>query len=345
ALFGEWEAQWSPQWLSQFGVRHETVDMNTGTVQGYNVTSYGADANAFNAADRSRTDHNWDLTALARFTPSSTQTYEFGFAQKTRSPNLYERYTWSTGGMAMLMINMAGDGNGYVGNLNLKPEVAHTVSATGDWHDAQEQWGVKVTPYYTQVQDYIDAQRCSAGSMCTPTNTTRTNGFVFLQFVNQRARLYGLDISGHMPLAESGGYGNLTATGVISYVDGKNETTGDNLYNIMPLNAKLSVIQRLAGWTNTAEVELVDAKTQVSQVRNEMRTGGYSLLNLRSSYDWKQFRFDVGIENALDRFYNDPLGGAYVGQGATMPPTNGVPYGIPVPGMGRSVYAGATLKF
>jgi len=53
----------------------------------------------------------------------------------------------------------------------------------------------------------------------------------------------------------------------------------------------------------------------------------------------------VGIENALDRFYNDPLGGAYVGQGATMPSTNGVPYGIPVPGMGRSIYAGATLKF
>ena len=62
-------------------------------------------------------------------------------------------------------------------------------------------------------------------------------------------------------------------TGLLNYVDGENRTTGDNLYNIMPLNAKLSVIQRLAGWTNTAEVKLVDAKTQVSQVRNEMKTG------------------------------------------------------------------------
>jgi len=347
ALFGEWEAQWNPQWLTQFGVRHETVDMNTGIVQGYNVAGYGTDAGLFNNANREKTDHNWDLTALARFTPSSTQTYEFGFAQKTRSPNLYERYTWSKGGMAMYMINMAGDGNGYVGNLNLKPEVAHTLSATADWHgQEQESWGVKVTPYYTQVQDYIDAERCATGStVCTAANVARTNGFVFLQFVNQRARLYGMDISGHMPLAESGGYGSFTATGVVNYVDGKNETTGDNLYNIMPLNAKLAVIQRLAGWTNTAEVELVDAKTQVSQVRNEMRTGGYGLFNLRSSYDWKQFRFDVGIENALNKLYYDPLGGAYVGQGATMPPTNGVPYGIPVPGMGRSINAGVTVKF
>lgn len=345
ALFGEWEANWNPRWLTQFGVRHEAVDMNTGAVQGYSA-GYAADAATFNAANRKKTDHNWDLTALARFTPSATQTYEFGFAQKTRSPNLYERYTWSTGGMAMFMINMAGDGNGYVGNLNLKPEVAHTFSATADWHgEGAEDWSMKVTPYYTQIQDYIDARRCLTGSSCTAANLTRTNGYVFLQFVNQRARLYGMDISGRMPLAKSEGYGDLTATAVINYVDGKNETTGDNLYNIMPLNARLAMSQRLAGWTNTAEIELVDAKTQVSQVRNELRTSGYGLLNLRTSYEWKQFRFDASLENALDRFYNHPLGGAYTGEGATMPPTNGVPWGTPVPGMGRSINAGVTMKF
>ncbi len=346
AVFGEWEAQWNSQWLSQFGLRREAVDMDTGRVQGYGA-SYVADATAFNNANHKKTDENWDLTALARFTPSATQTYEFGFARKTRSPNLYERYTWSFGGMAMYMINMAGDGNGYVGNLNLKPEVAHTISATADWHDPeQEKWGVKVTPYYTEVEDYIDAQRCFTGAgVCAAANLTRTNGFVFLQFVNQSARLYGVDISGHMPLAKTDNYGSFTLTGLLNHVDGENRTTGDNLYNIMPLNAKLSMIQRLAGWTNTAEVKLVDTKTQVSQVRNEMKTGGYGLFNLRSSYEWKQYRFDIGIENVLNKFYNDPLGGAYVGQGPTMPPTNGVAYGVPVPGMGRSINAMLTIKF
>ncbi|OGS98322.1 MAG: TonB-dependent receptor [Gallionellales bacterium RIFCSPLOWO2_12_FULL_59_22] len=347
ALFGEWEAAWSARWQTQFGLRYEKVDMNAGAVQGYGA-GYAADAKAFNDADRNKSDDNTDLTALARYTPSPTQAYEFGFARKTRSPNLYERYTWSKGGMAMNMINMAGDGNGYVGNLDLQPEVGHTLSATADWHDAAaEGWNVKVTPYYTRVEDYIDAMRCFTGAgVCNAANLTRTDGFVFLQFVNQRARLYGLDISGRMPLAETGGYGSFTATGVVSHVDGKNETTGDNLYNIMPLNAKFAVVQRLAGWTNTAEVELVDAKKDVSSTRNELRTAGYGLLNLRSSYEWKQFRFDMGIENVLDKFYNDPLGGAYTGQGKTMPPVAGlIPWGIPVPGMGRSVYVGATLKF
>src|SRR3989338_7439011 len=58
-FFGEWETNWNPQWLSQLGVRSDTVKMNTGTVQGYNTTAtYAADAAAFNAANRNRTDHN-----------------------------------------------------------------------------------------------------------------------------------------------------------------------------------------------------------------------------------------------------------------------------------------------
>jgi iron complex outermembrane receptor protein len=355
AVFAEWEAKWSSQWLSQFGLRSETVKMDTGTVQGYKSTGtlYPPDANAFNAKDRSRTDNNWDLTALARYMPDSNRTFEFGYARKTRSPNLYERYTWSTGGMAMNMINMVGDGNGYVGNLDLKPEVAHTLSATADWHDAEQQsWGLKVTPYYTYVQDYINAKRCgpsdtlATGSACSAANLTAANSFVFLKYVNQDAQLYGLDVSGYFPLARSTGYGSFTMTGSMSYVRGKTESgTADDLYNMMPLNAKLAVVQRTGGWTNTAEVQLVDAKTDVSQIRNELKTAGYGLFNLRSSYAWKQARVDLGIDNVFDRFYNYPLGGAYVGQGMTMPPTGGSPYGISVPGMGRSIYAGVTVKF
>ncbi len=74
AAFAEWEARWNPQWLSLLGIRSETVKMNTGTVQGYNAT-YTDEANAFNAKDRSRTDNNWDMTALARYIPDSSKTY------------------------------------------------------------------------------------------------------------------------------------------------------------------------------------------------------------------------------------------------------------------------------
>jgi len=345
--FVEWEAEWNPEWLSQLGVRSDTVVTNAGPVQGYDnglAGLWGNDTAAFNAQGHERTDHNWDLTALARYTPDAAQTYEVGYARKSRSPNLYQRYPWATNAMAALMNNMAGDGNGYVGYNDLKPEVANTVSVTGHWHAAdKDQWGVKATGYYTYVQDYIDAQRCDFGQ-CSPANVAATTGFVLLQYVNQSAQLYGLDLSGHVLLGKSVDFGSFTATGLLNYVRGENETTGDNLYNIMPLNAKLAVIQRLGGWSNTVEFQVVADKEQVSQVRNEMKTGGYSLFNLRSSYEWKYARLDVGIENLFDRFYSTPLGGAYVGQGASMT-TNGIPWGVPVPGMGRSFNVALNMHF
>ncbi len=346
-LFAEWEARWSPQWLSQIGLRSANVRSNSGAVQGYNA-SYAADAAAFNARERKRTDHNLDFTALTRFTPNDRASYEFGFSHKTRSPNLYERYSWSTGGMAMRMVNLAGDGNGYVGNVDLKPEVANTLSATADWHDATgERWGVKFTPYLTYVNDYIDARRCSgsgAMSACTSANQTANTGFVYLQFANQDARLHGFDLSGFADLGKSAQWGQFTLSGMLNFVNGKNRTTGDHLYNIMPLNARVALTQRLGAWTGTAEVLMVDGKSRLSAVRNELPTAGYGLLNLRASYEWKQVRLDFGIDNLFDRFYNHPQGGAYLGQGRTMAAT-AVPWGVSVPGMGRSVSAGVTVKF
>ncbi len=348
AIFSEWEAEWNSQWLTQLGMRYERVEMDTGTVQGYNTTSgqYAAESTAFNAADRDKTDDNIDLTAVARFTPDTSRTIEFGYARKTRSPNLYERYTWSTGGMAMRMINMTGDGNGYVGNLDLNEEIAHTLSATFDWHDeAQEKWGFTATPYFTYVDDYIDARRCSsANGNCGAANQTVTDAFVYLQFINQSARMYGLDLSGYYPLAENSQYGDFTATAMVSYVRGENRDTDDDLYNIMPLNGKLAVVHQKGSWNNSIEVELVSKKTRTSDVRNELETAGYGLLHLRSNYQWKQLSLDVGVENALDKLYDHPLGGAYTGQGKTMSGTD-VAWGTQVPGMGRSVYAGFNYKF
>ncbi len=346
-VFAEWETRWSAQWLSQIGLRSANVRSNSGAVQGYSA-SYSADANAFNALDRQRTDHNLDATALARFTPSEMASYEFGYAHKTRSPNLYERYSWSTNGMAMRMVNLAGDGNGYVGNVDLKPEVANTLSASANWHDASGQkWGITATPYLTYVNNYIDAQRCGGGmgamAACSNANLSGADKFVYLRFANQDARLHGLDLSGFADLGPLGGWGQFTATGMVSYVKGKNRTSGDNLYNTMPLNARLALTQRQGGWSSTAELLMVTAKTRVSAERNELSSAGYGLLNLRASYEWKQVSLDAGIDNLLDRQYAHPQGGAYVGQGATM--GGGVPWGVRVPGMGRSLNVGLTVKF
>ena len=343
ALFAEWEADWNPQWQTMLGIRGEKVDMDADEVQGY-TARYNADATAFNNADRDITDHNIDVTALAQFTMDEMTNIEFGYAQKTRSPNLYERYAWSTGNMAMIMVNWSGDGNGYVGNLELDPEISHNFSVTFDLHDSnQSEWGLQVTPYYSYIDDYIDAERLPTSQK--PSNAT-SDEFVYLQFVNQDSHIYGIDISGFYPIAKHTDYGSFTATGLINYTYGKNEDTNDYLYNMMPLNARLALVQNFGQWTNTLEWEVVDNKSNVSETRNELETSGYALLHLRSSYEWKDIRIDVGVENVFDRLYDHPLGGAYLGEGQTMNtgPT-GVAWGTSAPGMGRSVYAGFNYQF
>ncbi len=41
ALFGEWETRIGPRWTSLLGLRHETVEMDTGDVRGYNTAGRG----------------------------------------------------------------------------------------------------------------------------------------------------------------------------------------------------------------------------------------------------------------------------------------------------------------
>lgn len=340
-VFAELETNWSRTRASQFGVRAATVKMDAGDVAGYGM-SYNTAAAAFNAADHQKTDHNLDLTMLGRYTPDAEKSFEAGLSRKARSPNLYERFAWSNSNtMVMNMNNWIGDGNGYVGNLNLKPEVANTLSLTGNWHDAaQESWDLKVSPYYTRVEDYIDAVSCASLGVTCP---ARTDGFVNLTLDNQTARLYGVDVSARMKVADGERIGSVTTRGNLSYVKGTNLTTGDALYNIMPINLTLVVEQQLGHWNNRIKATLVHAKTDVQAVRQEMKTGGYGLLSAYSSYEWQQVRLDFGIENLLNKLYVEPTAGAYLGQGATM--GTGVLYGTAVPAMGRSINTSLTVKF
>lgn len=337
-LFSEWEGRWNKQWMTQLGVRVGVVQMSAGPVKDYasSTVAQRAEATAVNNKNTKQTDVNIDWTASVRYTPTDMQTYELGVARKTRSPNLYERFAWSRGAMAMFMNNWTGDANGYVGNIDLQPEVAHTVSATANWHDAdQRDWEAKITPFYTRVKDYIDA------SLCQPANGVTCNspsgGFNFLQLGNYDAYLVGVDVSGSKLLLDTGKYGSVTAKAGLNYVRGKNNDTHSNLYQQMPLNATVALEHKRGAWSNTIETQIVAPKNDVQAVRVEPKTAGYALLNLRSSYSWKHFRIDGGIDNIFDKNYSLPLGGTYIGERSTP--------GIAVPGMGRSFNVGMTVNY
>lgn len=394
AHYAEWDAEWSDEWSSLVGVRNDTVWLSTGNVQPYNwqnpvpmtvcpINMMGVmqpcapsatmgmanpDAVAarnFNAQNRARTNINFDMTAMMRYQPNNMSKYEFGYSRKTRSPNLYELYAWAPGSMAASMNNWFGDANGYVGNLNLQPEVAHTVGLTAMYKDPKDGvWEARVNPYYSYIENYIDAARWN--NFATP--STLANGlpstYVFqtLQFQNYKAYIYGADLSGRYKVYDNPDYGRVDASIVASYTYGQNMEMGQTqncpyyntgcyaiantflkghtgLYHIMPFNTRLGLEHRLGGWFGGADLQIVAGKDVVSVPRNEQITNGYTLVNLRAGYEWTNLRFDLGVQNLANTLYSQPLGGFYFsGYKAS-----GIASAMP--GMGRNVYVGVNAKF
>jgi iron complex outermembrane receptor protein len=80
-------------------------------------------------------------------------------------------------------------------------------------------------------------------------------------------------------------------------------------------------------------------KNRADATRNEPRTNGYALVNLRTGYAWGNYRMGLDVQNLFDKGYDLPLGGMSLGDykatGALRP----------APGRGRSFNVGLTAKF
>jgi iron complex outermembrane receptor protein len=286
-VYGEWEANPAAAWRTLLGLRADTVKSSAGAIARKMGTDSALDQAAFNNAGRDKTDHNWDLTASARYAANAAMAWEFGFARKTRSPSLVERYLWkpsSTYGSA--------DGRNYLGNVDLKPEVSHQISAGFDWKSGSAY--IKPSLFYNRVNDYIQGVAA-----------TSPGGVSVLKFSNINAELYGMD--GAFGYAFSDAW---KLDGVLSYVRGKNRDNSDNLYRIAPLRLTLALDYAKGPWNATAEVKAAARQNKVSAYNGETETGGWGILNLRGAYRFaKQGRVNFGVENLFDKYYADHLSG------------------------------------
>jgi iron complex outermembrane receptor protein len=331
--FAEWERQWNGHWSTQFGVRNDTVRMDAGPVQGYD----GIDptAAAFNASHRARTDDNIDSTLLVRFQPDDREEYTLGLARKNRSPNLYERYAWGTNTIGT--VTWFGDGNGYTGNTDLKPETADTASVSGNWHDRDAKaWQLRATSYFTSVRNYIGVVPL-CGPACSGMPASQ------LLFANQRARLYGADLNAVYTLSDGPVSGVFRITASAGYGHGEDLSTRMPLYHVMPLHGTLAFENAFGAWSSALRFRTVARNTEVDPMRFQPPTAGYSLVDVHTAYEWRNLRLDFGISNLLDRQYASPLGGTW--QSALYPPGYAGNTFRPLPAMGRSIDTGFSVKF
>jgi len=338
-IFGEWQRELAAAWDLELGLRYTHVNMDASTVSatGFPMAMMQMNANMlaaeFNAADRSKKDDNIDAVIKLTHSLRKDTNIELGFARKTRSPSYQERYLWlplqSTGGLA--------DGNNYIGDINLDPEISYQFELGLDWRNRRAYFAPRA--FFHHVDDYIqgiDASNATAIMFHTMAAGMTGSNAKLLQFANIDARLYGVD-------ADFGYHinNNWHLDGAVSYVKGERRDNGDNLYRISPANIRLGVTHQQHNWFTTLETVTYLKKDDVSEVTNELETAGYVLLNIYGNYNVPNngFTFAAGIDNLLDKDYAPHLGGVNRVRDVD------VAVGERVPGAGRNVYASLNYEW
>lgn len=317
----EWEGR-RGNWQLVAGARYTRVAMDAGEVDSSMAMMNPAVAayrDAFNAADRSVTDDNlnWALN-LRRPLTAGTELVA-GLSRKVRSASYQERYLWlpmeSTGGLA--------DGNVYVGDIGLDPEVGHEIDLGIDWQAGAHYFTPRV--FYRDVKDYIQG---------VPNGDTFMGNTVF-QFTNVDAELYGVDAGFGLGLTQA-----LRVDGAMSYTRGKRTDVDDDLYRIAPphLNAELSYVSGRSVFG--VEGVFYAEQDDVSATNLEQTTASYAVYNLSWRYAaTRNADLTLGVDNVFDNGYQDHLAGY------NRVVDSDVPVGERLPGAGRNFHAGLTMSF
>jgi iron complex outermembrane receptor protein len=305
-LFLEHERVFSATWRGEFGARVNRVDSNADAVDGSPAMMPPGRAlrDAFNGADRSRSETNLDLVAKLRRRLNEDVELYFGLAQKQRGPSYQERYLWlpleATAGLA--------DGQVYLGNIDLDSERARQLEFGVDV--ATDRFALHPRAFYYRIDDYIQGTPVAfdnpgAAFVRMMNMMQGMNRASPLQFRNVEAELYGFDMDWAVRLDD---YWSLR--GVVNYVRGERRDVEDGLYRIAPLNGSVSLAYAQGAWQAEVEAVAYAAQNNVSATNREQTSPGYGTVNLRGTWQVRPaLQLALGVENLFDREYAPHLGG------------------------------------
>ena len=229
------------------------------------------------------------------------------------------------------------DGNVYVGNQALSPEVAYIAEAG---FDLDNDWlTLRPTLFYRRIDDFIQGtpfdDTVGVIDSLVETIAAMNGDPTPLRFRNTEAELYGADLDFVVRPAQ-----RIELAGTASFVRGQRRDIADDLYRIPPANLRLS-----ATWANDrlafgAELFAAADQDRISATNDELPGEGFATIGLfgRFSLD-ERLALEAGVENLLDETYAPHLAGrSRVG-------ASDVPLLERLPGPGRGVWARLTARF
>jgi iron complex outermembrane receptor protein len=315
-FYGEWKNKFD-QTNVQFGVRVKRAEANAGEVNTSmammmnNMGTLSKDLkNDFNNADRKVSDNNVDLALSTQTQLTEPLSLYVGLGLKNRAPSYQERYLWtpmeSTGGLA--------DGHTYIGDINLKSETAYQA----DLGLTYQTKSLMIAPhiFYQNIDNYIQGTPLGMADMSAKMAAKMmSNDDSPLKFSNVDAKLYGADVNWFYHLTDQ-----WQLSGIASYVKGERRDIDDNLYRIAPLNGQVSITYADESIITNVTLIAVAAQNDVSLTNTEQKTSGYGTVNIDVEYFVNNdFTLRVGVDNLLDREYQNHLGGYNRVKGTDIP--------------------------
>lgn len=329
-VYGQWQGGVG-EWDAEIGVRVDRHEAEAGMTETGNAVPTGPRmlADAFDRSTREWDDDTLDAILRIWRESGAGVTWRGTLAHKSRAPGYVERFAWlptpASGGLA--------DGNTYVGDPTLEPEVATSAELGFDWYG--ERAFARPTIYYRHVDDFIQGVAFDAtpGIVDSPVEmVSAMNGDTTpLRFANTRAAFYGMDVDFGLRLAD-----RWRLDGVLTVVRGKRKDIDDELYRVTPDELLLGLVYEADSWRVTLESQFTAGQHRVSATNSEQPTSGYAIFRLYG--DWQlnsRTNISFGLENIFDREYERHLAGY------NRVSESDVPVGSRLPGPGR----GLLVKF
>ncbi|MCB2060709.1 MAG: TonB-dependent receptor, partial [Novosphingobium sp.] len=250
-------------------------------------------------------------------------------SRKTRVPNAVERFSWlptgASGGLA--------DGNIYVGDQALKPEVAWAAEAGVDLVGKTVTF--RPSLFYRRIDNYIQGTPVPASMTVQIMIATMNGDSTPLIFSNVDAELFGFDGDLSWQLLPA-----LRFDATVSYIRGERRDLADDLYRIAPLNGRSSLTYGTGNWSVTGELVAAASQRKVSATNGEQSSSGWVVANLW--FDWRLsqvLRVSGGVENLFDRRYADHL------SGINRVSNSDVAVGEHLPGVGRGGFLRLSVAY
>jgi len=335
-FFTQWQNQFD-QTKVQLGVRFKRAEADGGEVSSSMAmmsntmgTLVSGLQNDFNDADHKVSDNNVDIALNTQTQLSTNVSLSAGVGVKNRAPSYQERYLWlpmeSTGGLA--------DGHTYIGDINLKSETAYQADLGLTYQDNKLMLAPHI--FYQSIDDYIQGAPLGMADMSAAMLANMMSGDTDpLKFSNVDAKLYGFDLNGYYHINEQ-----IELSTIISYVKGERRDIDDNLYRIAPLNGQINIRYSSDDWMVRTSLVMASKQDNVSTTNGEKETAGYGVVNIDAQYFVNNdLAIRVGVDNILDKNYQNHLGGYNRVKGVETPVMSRLP------SEGVSAWAEITYSF